>query len=843
MKKLTGKKIALTVALAALLALGSLGAALADSYITAHPLPVETIADTDPEAEEIVTVLPIGSTADSPVSFSIDPGFYSSSQKLILTAEDAEEIRYTLDGADPVTEGKKFLNNITMRAEKDATNIYTVKAAAKYEDGSFSETVTRSYILGSDIADRFDCLVFSINIEPDYLYNYEDGIFIAGKMRDDYLATKPTREIQPTDPANWNQRGMAGERPAFVEVFEYDGTCVISQDCGLRIFGGWSRSNNQKNLRLYARSEYDEINNRFRYEFFPDNLDSTGNKIVSAKKLALRACANDNGYLFARDDAISALAEATGIDVKASRPAAVFLNGEYYGFAWLQEVFSEDYLDHKYSVENGCWDIIKGCEYMMIEDEEDPDWAEKNAAWREMYDYAYKDLTDDAVFAELCELLDIDNFLTYYAFNSYVGNGDWPNNNYKVYRYRSGSADNSDQAPYDGKWRFMLYDTDFGLGLYGNDFMSTHILQLFKEDAFGVYPEDWRDDVHDKGDEYYKRSDLLISLCKREDIRDRFISIMCDISGYYLNAERTANYLDTFHTRRLHELVAASNEGKASVWSVSGELESAKTWISRRPYTARLHLARIFPVYDSEKYFTVHAEPVEGAVINLNTAKIVAGDVAFDGWYYDGMEIPLSVTLEEGVEFVSWEINGLKEYDRDILISSDSYGGKVEIKLNVKREGGIRIFETAYKASAGGDYILLKNYGGETLSTSGMTVSDGTNEFILPTMNIPAGQTVKLICKNYTKSDALGSVECGFNLKEGETLTLKDSDGKTLSEIYLRDAHKKTALQLDPLSGKYIEISRNYKDRILEAELPEWNWGGWGGWGDWGGGWGGWGGW
>ena len=823
------KKAALAASMAALLAAGSLAVLFGERYINANPLPVSPASaqngyeETEPE---------VGSTDGLPVRFSVDSGFYSSTQYLGLYAEGAEKILYTRDGTDPRTGGRQYKKEITLRSPASETESYTISACAVYPDGSFSEPVTRSYICGGDISNRFDCLVFSITTDPDNLYNYEDGIFIAGKMRDDYLATNPTREIQPTDPANWNQRGMAGERPAHVEVFEYDGSCVISQDCGLRIFGGWSRSNDQKNLKLYARSEYDETNNRFRYEFFPNASDSQGNKIVSYKKLALRACANDAGYLYARDDAISALAEATGIEVKKSRPAAVFLNGEYYGFAWLQQVFSEDLLDHKYNVEEknpgeeGCWDIIKGCEYMMIEDEDDPDWAEKNAAWREMYDYAYKDLTDDKNFEELSQLIDIDNFLTYYALNSYIGNGDWPNNNYKVFRYTGGIKDDENPV-FDGRWRFMLYDTDFALGLYNTDFLSSHIKQLFKEENFGIMPQDWRDDVHDKGDMYYKRSDLLISLCKRDDIRERFVDILCAISGYYFNAERTAAYLDEYHEMRLHELVAASENGKANVWSVAGELERCKDWIDKRPYSARLQLASIFPDnYEKSSYFTVKYEPVDGAKVNIGAAKVVPGGAGYDGWFFNGTEVKLSCELEQGAKFLRWEINGETVTEPETTVSFEKYGEFIKIELYIEQNAGIKIEEAAYKASAGGDFVVLKNYSSTAQTTSGMTLSDGDNSFILPTLNLAAGQSIKIIGKNYTKFDALGAVECDFNLKEGETVSLISQSGKELSSVFLRPAHRRTSLSLDPYTGLYNESPCSYKDRILEAELPQWgNWG------------------
>lgn len=821
-------KVILALSLAVLLAITAFSVQKADDYILTHPSPSALI---DAVSDDVDIVVSLGSTDLEPVRFSLDPGFYDSAQRLVLSADDAVEIYYSRDGSDPREGGGKYRNPISLRADSDGINIYDITAAAKYADGSFSEPVTRSFLVGKDISSRFDCLVFSISIDPDYLYNYEDGIFIAGKMRDDYLALPREErypELQPTDPANWNQRGMAGERPAYVEVFEYDGTCVISQNCGLRIFGGWSRSNDQKNLRLFARTEYSETDNRFRYEFFPDALDSQGNKIVSYKKLSLRACANDNGYLFARDDAISAMAQATGVEAKYSRPAAVFLNGEYYGFAWCQQVFSEDLLDSKYNVEDGEWDILKGCEYMMIEDEDDPEWAAKNAAWREMYDYAYKDLTDDEIFAELSELIDVDNFLTYYALESYIGNGDWPNNNYKVFRYSGGSVPMSDEAPYDGKWRYMLYDTDFAFGLYNTDFLSQHIQQLFKESAFGTFPEDWRADVHDQGDLYYKRSDLLIALCKRDDVRDRFISIVADMSGYYFNAERVANYLDEYHTLRLHELVEASNARKASVWSVERELQSCKDWISKRGYAARLQLSKVFPVYDREEYYKVYCGPADGATIHINTANIVSDDVAFDGWYFNGMEIPLSFTLEEGVTFESWDINGEIITDPNPVISDRLYGKSVNISLNVKREGGIKIMQAAYKGTAGGDCVILKNYSDTPASTQGMVLSDGSNEFMLPTMTLPAGGTVRLIGKNYSSLDAIGSIEMGFNLKEGETVTLRSSSGEILSTVYLREAHKMTALLYDPYRNDYIETSSNYKDRILNAEIPVPNWGNWG---------------
>ena len=44
-------------------------------------------------------------------------------------------------------------------------------------------------------------------------------------------------------------------------------------------------------------------------------------------------------------------------------------------------------------------------------------------------------MTDDAVYKKLCEVIDVENYISYYALQIFIGNEDWPHNNYKVYRY------------------------------------------------------------------------------------------------------------------------------------------------------------------------------------------------------------------------------------------------------------------------------------------------------------------------------------------------------------------------------------------------------------------------
>lgn len=98
---------------------------------------------------------------------------------------------------------------------------------------------------------------------------------------------------------------------------------------------------------------------------------------------------------------------------------SVWINGEYYGFEWMEEVYDEQYLESLYGTreKKGHWEIA--VPYKGQEDGETENG----------------DLTDDAVFGELKQKLDVENFLEYCAIEMYLANPDWPYNNCKAYRW------------------------------------------------------------------------------------------------------------------------------------------------------------------------------------------------------------------------------------------------------------------------------------------------------------------------------------------------------------------------------------------------------------------------
>lgn len=275
---------------------------------------------------------------DKPVSvtFSKKDNFYDTNIDVELKCNKKNAvIYYTIDGNDPTEKSKKYANPISVQA-RNKVNATTIKAIAVI-NGETSEIFRKSYITGKDVFSRFDedTLVFVLSTDEYNLYDYYYGVATEGFMRDEYLNSDEYNggEIDYNAPANWFISGRESERDMYVEVYTADGRQLISQAAGGRVVGGVSRAVDQKSWRLIARNIYSEGNGKFKYAFFPGATDAYGRLITRYDRITLRNNANDREFASVRDELSMTLSAQAGFpDTQQVRPAAVFLNSEYYGF-------------------------------------------------------------------------------------------------------------------------------------------------------------------------------------------------------------------------------------------------------------------------------------------------------------------------------------------------------------------------------------------------------------------------------------------------------------------------------------------------------------------------------
>lgn len=405
--------------------------------------------------------------------FSVEAGFYEKGFELTLTAPEGIEVYYTLDGSEPIPDGASTLLYIDPipvelcdgRKGSSLPSATVVRAIAVTEEGTCSDVQTNTYFVAHKMTEWYEVPVISLVSDPEHLYSEETGII-----------------------TNAQEKGREWERPAHFEYFLPEGIREISMNVGIRINGAYSRRFEMKSFRVYARSEYD-TQKSFKYDFFSGGLipavEKNGEQknIEKFKRLVLRGGGNESDaweVTFFRDILAQSLMVGTTLDVQAYQPAVVFLNGEFYGILNIRERMDDRYLASHYN----CGEedvVIYGFEYNKDGDgrvilppegqdvfevvaEEGPE--EEVGFFEEAYDFVTQnDMSDPAMYAKAQEYFDIENFIDYLCVEMYCGNTDWPHNNCEAWRY---IGEPSEEYGLDGKIRWLLFDTDFGFGLYGH---------------------------------------------------------------------------------------------------------------------------------------------------------------------------------------------------------------------------------------------------------------------------------------------------------------------------------------------------------------------------------------
>lgn len=425
------------------------------------------------------------------LDFSHKPGQYAQAFELNVYFEDEQtnnelSIYYTTDGSEPNTNSNLYQSALTIASRAGEPNYYSssqfettlnpydpvgevykinvIRCRIFKNDKPASKIYTKSYMIHPDF-DRYTLPMVSLVSDPDGLFSGDKGIYVVGNNYDGVIERT----------MNCFQRGKDWERKAHFEFFMEDEEII--QNGGLRIHGGGSRREAQKAFRLYARSEYDS-ENTFDYPFFPDK------PIQEYKRLLLRA-QNSSNDSYMTDEVVSNICRNVNIDRMATRPVVVFLNGEYWGLYSIRERIDKYYLENNYGVDEDDVTLLHRSPYNIS-------CCEIGTAdeYIELLTYlAENDINDPQVYNYVEQKIDLEQYANYLVTQFWAANRDWPSNNI---RYWKAAGDNA-------KWRWIMYDVDFGLRFHeqptilnylGNLINSTNEIstelgnRLFKSQVF-----------------------------------------------------------------------------------------------------------------------------------------------------------------------------------------------------------------------------------------------------------------------------------------------------------------------------------------------------------------------
>ena len=474
------------------------------------------------------------------ISFSHESGFYSNPFSLEISCNDRKaKIYYTLDGSMPTQDSELYSEGLYMMyssicqpklmliegiqegephvVEDDYPMAHVIRAMAVNSRGECSEVISATYFVGYDRAKLYgDTPVMLLVTDPANLFDYETGIYVLGKCYDDWRAEQTESYDEWDVVGNFTQKGHDWERPVSVTFLPGEGE-GFSQEMGMRIKGKASRIFGQKSIRLIAREAYGQKN--VKYAIYPDNVREEDGGIVSKyKSFTLRSGGSDCNCAKIRDPFISNLATGLKFETAQNMPCITFINGEFWGIYTLNEEYTDNYIQYHYGIDNKNVITVK---VGQIEDGEEEDIR----IFKVMADAILEhDMADAEAYEAASQLLDMNSFADYCALQFYIYNEDgcFKNNNWQMWNVRDPQL--SDETMADGKWRMMLFDTDYSTGIYskGKNALEDNITPVITKTSYqGRTP-----------------GNMLTSLLKSPVFTQKLIKAFCDVRNLYFDVDR-----------------------------------------------------------------------------------------------------------------------------------------------------------------------------------------------------------------------------------------------------------------------------------------------------------------
>jgi len=518
-------------------------------------------------------------------------------------------------------------------------------------------------------------------------------------------------------------------------------------------------------LRLYARTRYG--NDWFDYSFFnekgPDKF----------KRLILRNSGNDNvnkavTNTHFRDPLIHTIGKKTNRRpmVSESKPVNVYLNGSYHGLFNLREREDGHYIEtHTGVTEN--YDFIE-LEFgyygniHVVEGSYD--------SWRDLLSFVDTtgDLSLDADFNIVNEIVDLDNFTDYWITEVFAGNYDWLSNNMKFWK------------PENGKWQWMYWDTDHGLGLkYGTfgdvDWNTLHWSLTFSDRA-------WSNGYNNI---------LIRNLLRNEAYKERFIKRFTQLLSTSFSYEHTLPLLDSMKNLYEDDMEIHTQHWGRSMSNWDNAILIVDDYLRRRPETVLNHIKYFFSLQDPVPV-SIRVEPPGAGIISFSGMDISSEPVK--GKFFPGMSYQVHNTSIPGFSFDLWEPFQSREDSIDFLLADSmdivAYFQPSDLSYPIQL---CEVYSNNREAYDAGDWIEYYYYGSGPLHLEGWSITGDHDQLLFTfsenTIIFPGQRFV--VCEDMDRFQEIfptpmlcfGDLSQGFS--NSSILNLKAGDGEIKKSVEL----------------------------------------------------------
>lgn len=603
---------------------------------------------------------------------SVSGGFYSGPVTINVTPASLNDtIRYTLDGSEPTDTSSLYTSPIQI----STTKVLRVKS---FSPGFLpGRTISNTYFINFSTT----LPVFSISTAPRNLFDEEYGIYTMGDS------------AEPNFPYFGANFWKDWEKPIHIELFEPNNSGGFSIDAGVKIFGGWTRGLAQKSLAIFARGQYGY--NIIDYKLF-EELSFT-----QYQSFVLRNSGNDWGSTMFRDALMTNIVDGIDIDKQHYRPALLFINGEYWGIQNLREKVNEHFIAQHHNLNSDSVDILQYNGEVVFGD---------SLEYMALYSFIENnDLALQANYDYVKSKIDIDNYIRYFVSEIYFDNQDWPGSNIKFWKKRG-----------SGKWRWILFDTDFGYGLWNSYAYQNNTLQFALEPNGPNWPNPpWS-------------TLFLRKLVQNVEFKNNFINCFADLSNTVFRSTEVINKINLMASIIQPEITrhaARWNQFNYNTWL--NNVQVLRNFASQRINFLRSYFSQQFGLSGLSQVNLSVSDTIKGSLI-LNSIKITSP--TWSGIYFNGIPIIVKAVPKRGYKFVKWSgSNNSTEDSLRIILGSAIYLNAIyEIDSNYSTPK-IVFNEINYNSSLSfntEDWVELFNNGESDVDISGWIFKDADDSHI-----------------------------------------------------------------------------------------------------------------
>lgn len=533
------------------------------------------------------------------------PGFYNQDVQLTLsTPDNTETIYYTTDGSEPTLQSPRYVPGTKLNII--ATTCFRAKAFST--DKLPGDVFTGTYFINER---NFSLPVVSIVTDPKFMTDNTVGIYVKGT--NGVWRTCPDNVV-----ANYNQDW---DRPVSFEFFDKEKNIQLSQEIDVKVAGGCSRGNAQKSLKLIPKKKHGD--NEFRYDFFSESKPHR-----RYDGLLYRNSGNDFNYTLLRDAFMQTLIRGRlDVDDQAYLPTVCFINGEYRGIQNLRETTDHRNIFSNYGLEEE--------EIRILDDTE----MSTDAEFQSLVTYARdNDINTDEALAYISEQLDINSYLDYMLAQIYFNNGDWPHHNFKVWKKKE-----------NGKWRPIIYDTDFGYGLFGLTNSTTKNAILYALDET-ISRENGMANIY-----------MFRRLLQNQKIKKNFIDRFCVHLSTTFEYDRSVMILDSLSNTIQDEVKFHKEKYGAALSGYTNGVNTMRNFASTRASTMFGYIGNYFDLGTDLQTVSVKSNIPE-PYISFNEVLLPSGS-----------EHKITAFTDYGITLTAGQVPGYKFKTWKETISGDEF--------------------------------------------------------------------------------------------------------------------------------------------------------------------------